>query len=212
MTHRVVASADDPERFELGADSRDGRVREAHSPLVVLDPQGPVEGSPVAAGALLAAVMATLAALTQARRVPTPVKGLVAAAGVVAAATAAYAAWWSPLPPLDVAFLPIDWRTSALIPAAVGVLVLAYDLLPVGGSIVLKAGWTILTPLLVFGFSCLRLAVVASAYDTFGPVAFLPAFALAGTFLDLLPVLGILAVAHATSTVPEQTRSRWFLP
>ncbi len=213
VPNEVVTDMDRLERMRIGAQTRDGTVTAPDAPVVrVRTPEARRPDSAPAALALLAAA-AVVVVLLRARRIPVPLKGLVFVVIVVGGLTLAIAAWWDPLPPMDVRFLLVDWRTSVLIPVCIVALLFAYDIYPLPGSFVLKTVWAGLALGVMAAFSTVRLALVAAGYATYGPVAFLPLHQAAGPFWDVLPGIAALAFAHASVAVSAvQSRRRRWLP
>lgn len=195
--HEVVVPAEEAvDPPDLGAGSRGGRAAEAHGPFIRLDPPEPRRGEPAAAvvGLVVGALLVAAAIWAP---VPTAVKGLVLAFVLVAASTLSALTWWSPRAPLDVTTVIVDWRTSAVGPMIAVAFAFALELYPLPGNIVVKTVWAWLGVVGTAAFSILRLAVVAAAFDAFGHAAFLPLFYVAGVFWDVVPGLGVLAMANA---------------
>jgi hypothetical protein len=213
VTHEVVTDPDRLAQIRLGDLTRDGEARAAHAPIVGVpapDADRPTTSQTVA---LLAFAAAACAAMAFSRRLPGPAKGFVFVVLVVMCGTAAYAAWWSPLPPLDVRALVVDWRTSALAPICGLALLFAYDLYPLPGSFVVKTFWVLAAMASTAVFSTVRLALVAAGYAEFGASSFLALHHVAGTFWDLAPGIAVLAAGHASLALSLRAGRRiWFLP
>lgn len=197
VAHRVVESEAGLARTPVGRFTRSGEQRRANAPAIVIPSPRPGAAPPGAIAATLVVLAGVLAGLALLRDVPSVLKGAILAAGLTALLALAYSAWISPVAPLDVRTVLVDWRTSALVPIVGVALLFAYDLYPLPGSFVVKTVWLGAALAATGLFSTLRLAFVVASYGQFGPPAFLPVFLVAGTFWDLAAGIGVLALAHA---------------
>ncbi|HVE92162.1 MAG TPA: hypothetical protein VNE62_07665 [Actinomycetota bacterium] len=196
--HDVITRDSQLARIQVGKDTRSGRQRRASSPLLRVKVPRPARVPGETAAALGVFTLAAAAAMARSRQLPAPLKGTVLAVLGIAFVSAAYSAWWSPLPPLDVAHVMVDWRTSALVPMVALSLLYAYDLYPLPGNFALKTAWLALALGVTAVFSTVRLALLAAGYARYGAVSLLALHQVAGTFWDLLPGLALLSAAHAS--------------
>ncbi len=204
VRHEVITRESRLARIRVGQDSRTHRQRTAAAPVIRLPAGTPSRVPGAKAAAILVFSLSAVAGMAAARRIPAPVKGVLLMILLIACISAGYSAWWSPLPPLEVTNLLVDWRTSSLVPMVAISLLYAYDLYPLPGNFVLKTGWLGAALAMTAVFSTVRLAVVAAGYARYGAGSFLALHQLAGSFLDLIPGLALLAPAHATVSLSSR--------
>ena len=148
--------------------------------------------------AILIFLVSLIILLNLFRRIPSPIKTLVAVVSIVIIFTLLWQTLISPVPPYTLHWVTLDWSCSGLISLSLITLIFAPFLFTIKGPLRIKIFWLTITIGFSIIWNILRISVVTAILYYFGGPTFLLIHYLVGAFIDFVYIVAFysLALSH----------------